>query len=279
MKNESEDKIAKVELVDIDRLVPNEWNPNYQEPETFNMLTEEIRQDGFDEPIIVVPSGDGKFRIISGEHRWRAAKVLNYKQVPIVVREGWDEKQQMVKTVRRNLIRGKLDEAKFQKVVDAVFSDSDKKKQAAEIARQFGFESEADFLKHYKAESRRNENLVAEQLIDGTRKELKMLDNLSVLLNEQFQKFGDSVPQSYMYFMYGGKTHLCVDLTSKLRQIVDQITKYCSDSKTDINEVLAKGLQYFLDQARFKERSKVRKLEELEEDDLEFEPDRTDDEE
>lgn len=48
-------KIRPVEMIPIHRIHPNEWNPNVQTDETFNKLVEEIREDGFDHPLNVVP--------------------------------------------------------------------------------------------------------------------------------------------------------------------------------------------------------------------------------
>ena len=49
-------------------------------------LVESIREQGILEPIVVAKTPAG-FQIIAGERRWRAAKVLGMKRVPVIVKE------------------------------------------------------------------------------------------------------------------------------------------------------------------------------------------------
>lgn len=49
-------------------------------------LVDSIREQGILEPIVVAKTPAG-YQIIAGERRWRAAKILGYTQVPVVVKE------------------------------------------------------------------------------------------------------------------------------------------------------------------------------------------------
>lgn len=51
-------------------------------------LAESLRRHGMMQPIVVTRSGEGKYEILAGERRWRAARKAGLKQVPVVVREG-----------------------------------------------------------------------------------------------------------------------------------------------------------------------------------------------
>src|SRR5690348_5830420 len=80
--------------VRIDRIHPNEWNPNQQSDETFNMLVEEIREDGFDHPVNLVPCDceeieGSHYKLIGGEHRWKSAHVLGMPEVLAVINPHW----------------------------------------------------------------------------------------------------------------------------------------------------------------------------------------------
>jgi len=77
---------AQVEA-DIDRLAPNEFQPRGHVDETgLQELAQSIRTNGIIQPIVVRSVG-GRFQIIAGERRWRAAKLAGLLRVPIVVRE------------------------------------------------------------------------------------------------------------------------------------------------------------------------------------------------
>jgi ParB family chromosome partitioning protein len=55
-------------------------------PDSLTDLVESIREQGILEPIVVAKTPAG-FQIIAGERRWRAAKILGLKVVPVVVKE------------------------------------------------------------------------------------------------------------------------------------------------------------------------------------------------
>ena len=54
-------------------------------------LAESIKSQGLIQPILVRPVGAGRYEIIAGERRWRAAQRAGLKEVPVVVREVRDE--------------------------------------------------------------------------------------------------------------------------------------------------------------------------------------------
>jgi ParB family chromosome partitioning protein len=72
---------------DVDRLVPNEFQPRVQvDGARLQELAQSIKANGVIQPIIVRRMGD-RFQIIAGERRWRAAKLAGLLRVPVVVRE------------------------------------------------------------------------------------------------------------------------------------------------------------------------------------------------
>ncbi len=73
--------------VDLDLLVPNEFQPRLQADEAgLERLAGSIRANGIIQPI-VVRKVDGTYQIIAGERRWRAAQRAGLLKVPVVVRE------------------------------------------------------------------------------------------------------------------------------------------------------------------------------------------------
>jgi ParB family chromosome partitioning protein len=73
--------------VDIDRLVPNTFQPRRQMDDVrLEDLARSIKSNGIIQPIVVRRSGD-RFHIIAGERRWRAAQKAGLHRVPVVVRE------------------------------------------------------------------------------------------------------------------------------------------------------------------------------------------------
>ena len=71
-----------VQMVAVDKLQPNAFNPNMMSAEQFGQYVAEVRHVGrIPKPIVVRQIGD-KFEIIDGEHAWRAAKALEFAEVP-----------------------------------------------------------------------------------------------------------------------------------------------------------------------------------------------------
>ena len=77
--------------VAVRELVPNPAQPRSQiAAEDLEGLAASIAARGVIEPIVVRPQA-GRFQIIAGERRWRAAQLAGLERVPVVVRDASDE--------------------------------------------------------------------------------------------------------------------------------------------------------------------------------------------
>ena len=78
--------------IDITQIIPNPAQPRTQfDEEALDELADSIRQLGVIQPITVKKAGEGKYIIISGERRWRAAQRADLKSLPAYIREVDDE--------------------------------------------------------------------------------------------------------------------------------------------------------------------------------------------
>jgi ParB family transcriptional regulator, chromosome partitioning protein len=59
----------------------------YFDSEALKQLTESIRQHGILQPLLVRLIGGEKHELVAGERRYRAAKEIGLKEVPVVIRE------------------------------------------------------------------------------------------------------------------------------------------------------------------------------------------------
>ncbi len=77
--------------VDIDMVRPNPNQPrkNFDE-NALNELADSIKKHGLIMPIVVNNLEDGKYMIIAGERRYRAAKIAGKTRIPVVVRSYTD---------------------------------------------------------------------------------------------------------------------------------------------------------------------------------------------
>src|SRR5476651_271145 len=71
----------------IDLLQPGKYQPRTQMNETaLKELADSIKAQGIMQPILVRPVGGGRYEIIAGERRWRAARIAGLTAVPALVR-------------------------------------------------------------------------------------------------------------------------------------------------------------------------------------------------
>lgn len=78
---------TKIVDVDINKVCPNKLQPrkNFDE-KSLNELAESMNNVGIIQPITVKKVGNN-YEIITGERRWRAAKIAKLKTVPIIIKD------------------------------------------------------------------------------------------------------------------------------------------------------------------------------------------------
>ncbi|MEJ0010945.1 MAG: ParB/RepB/Spo0J family partition protein [Alphaproteobacteria bacterium] len=76
----------------VDSLSAGAFQPRrHFDEEVLLELADSIEKNGIMQPIVVRESGKaGRYEIIAGERRWRAAKLAKLKHVPVIVREASD---------------------------------------------------------------------------------------------------------------------------------------------------------------------------------------------
>lgn len=131
----SNEIISQIELVDIDQLNPNKYNPNYMTDLQFQVLVDDIKENGFvAQPIVINQHNE----IINGEHRWKAAKLLGYSEVPIVRFDPIDEDHQKMLTIGWNTKHGDMNPTKLAQII----LDLSQRHTLDEIASRLGYSEE-----------------------------------------------------------------------------------------------------------------------------------------
>lgn len=73
--------------LNIEQLKPGKYQPRSRmDQESLNELAASIRTQGIMQPILAREIPGGGYEIIAGERRWRAAKIAELKNVPVLVR-------------------------------------------------------------------------------------------------------------------------------------------------------------------------------------------------
>jgi ParB family transcriptional regulator, chromosome partitioning protein len=83
---------ARFAELPVTSIEPNAKQPRHVfEEEALEELKTSIREVGFLQPIVVRDLGDGKYELVMGERRWRAAQAIGRETIPAIVRETRDD--------------------------------------------------------------------------------------------------------------------------------------------------------------------------------------------
>lgn len=78
--------------LDIGQIIPNRYQPRKVfNDEELDRLAASMKGKGVLQPVLVRPAAGGKFELIAGERRWRAAGRAGLERIPAVLREATDE--------------------------------------------------------------------------------------------------------------------------------------------------------------------------------------------
>lgn len=79
------ENVNEVNIADIE---PDKNQPRKVfDEEKLSELAASIKEHGVITPLIVAPIEDGRYKIIAGERRWRAARKAGIKKLPVVIKE------------------------------------------------------------------------------------------------------------------------------------------------------------------------------------------------
>lgn len=95
-------------MVDVSSIKTNPNQPRkiFKEKD-LEELTESIKENGIIQPLIVAEMENGKFELVAGERRYRAAKKAGLEQVPVVVKRATD-REKMIMSIIENVQRSDL---------------------------------------------------------------------------------------------------------------------------------------------------------------------------
>jgi ParB family chromosome partitioning protein len=85
------DEGEKIQKIAVGDLQPNPDQPRQHfDKQALEQLSESIKMYGVIQPLVATPLKDGKYALIAGERRWRAAQLAKLAKVPVIVRTTQD---------------------------------------------------------------------------------------------------------------------------------------------------------------------------------------------
>jgi ParB/RepB/Spo0J family partition protein len=227
-----------IESISLDKLEPFPINPNKESEEVYRKLVDEIKTDGFDQPLLVIESPDNsdKYVVVSGNHRLKAISELGHSEAHCIVKN-WDMDTARLKVVQRNVLHGEVDTAKFHELVHAIVGDT--AMTLPDMAEEMGFTDYDDFARMMVFD----EEAVAE-IRDSSSQETSgysaqgFVNSLQKVMEAILEEFGETTGQSYIWFMYKSMAQVMVDMDPESRDAMRRVTEHCGVYSKNINEVL-----------------------------------------
>jgi hypothetical protein len=230
------------EMVDPLLLDPMAENINEMDDEEFALLKESIRELGFIDPLEVVPISNGRYLVVGGAHRLRAAQAAGMLRVPVVTLRGpqWEEEDaRFFAACRLNAVHGRPSVVKLSAAVQRLSP-----KYGEESLRQFmGFRIDAWGVLLKQVRDGLKQAGLSESVLkdfDHKKARAKTADDLSTLVNSVLSKHGSTITSNFVAFGYGEREVLYTLANDAVYDMMKAMTEKVVRAGVDINDVWAK---------------------------------------
>jgi len=179
----SNEPIGEKKLFDIaiDNIYPNPSQPrkNFRE-EALRELAESMKEMGIIQPLVVFKR-EGKYFLVVGERRWRAAQLLKWEKIPAIVKE-FSEDDVMAEALIENIQREELNAMEIAEGIEALVAQSGEGQH--EIANKLGMNrtTVSNFLRLLKLPVKIKGYVASEKLDQGHARALLALKNSGDML-------------------------------------------------------------------------------------------------
>lgn len=88
MLENNTDSMVSTSTLNINEIIPNKEQPRKTfDEQALQELADSIRQHGVLQPLLVRPLTTGGYQLVAGERRWRASRIAELKEVPVIIKE------------------------------------------------------------------------------------------------------------------------------------------------------------------------------------------------
>ncbi|RMG67801.1 MAG: ParB/RepB/Spo0J family partition protein [Calditrichaeota bacterium] len=95
--------------IEVALIEPNPFQPRIvSDDASFQELKDSIRENGILQPILVRSIGDGRYQVVAGERRFRAAVELGLRAVPVYIKDSLSDQEVMEFALVENVQRENL---------------------------------------------------------------------------------------------------------------------------------------------------------------------------
>jgi len=179
---QEEVKKGTVQMIDVGKILPNKHQPRkfFGEAE-LQELAESIRQKGVIQPVLVTDLGNGRYELVAGERRWRAAKLAGLLEIPAIVRDFSEEDKleiALIENIQREDLNPIEEALAYKEVMEKLNLSQD------ELAQKIGKNrsSIANTLRLLKLPDVIQQKLIHKQLTEGHARAILMLSDMDKMI-------------------------------------------------------------------------------------------------
>ena len=115
-------EVATQDEVDIDLISPNPRQPRkHFDEEALNELIASIKEIGILQPPVVRQTTSGRYELIMGERRYRAAKAAGLKKIPVIIRQTSDNellREALIENIHRSQLNAIEEAAAYSQLLN-----------------------------------------------------------------------------------------------------------------------------------------------------------------
>lgn len=114
--------VTGLDMIPVEAIDPNPLQPRQTFPEeSLRELADSIRASGVVQPVLIrrAKAAEGRYELIAGERRWRAARLVGLQHIPAVLRE-LDDRQALELALTENLLRQDLNPLEVAKAYEGL---------------------------------------------------------------------------------------------------------------------------------------------------------------
>lgn len=221
---EEDEKVSELREVDITKVIRDDSQPRKEfDEESLQELADSIKEHGILQPIVVTKQSGGKYQIVAGERRWRAAEKAGLNKVPVIVRT-MDNQAKLEMMVVENLQRKDLTPIELATAY-------------AKLKEQFNLSEEEIGKRVGKSAS----------AVTNTMRLLKLPDNAKKAMQEHHLTEGPMRP------LIGKEERLIKEVLPKIVNegwSTRQVERYLADNKKKSSANIVKKSTFVKDEAR-----------------------------
>ncbi|MFQ5681451.1 MAG: ParB/RepB/Spo0J family partition protein [Candidatus Omnitrophota bacterium] len=121
-ENNTDKPMKRIIDIDIQQVHPSSYQPRQEfDAEKLQDLANSIREKGVIQPIVVRRNQQGRYELIAGERRWRAANLLKLNKIPAIIKDVDDEESMqlsLIENIQREDLNPVEQAQAYKKLID-----------------------------------------------------------------------------------------------------------------------------------------------------------------